>query len=150
LTRDVESTVLPACKELGITFVPFSPLARGLMTATLNIKDLGANDFRKNLPRYQGEHATNNQQLAEGFAELATQTGCTPAQLALAWILAQGENIIPIPGTKKRKNLADNAGSVDVTLTQQTLEAIEALIKKYPNIGNRYNDAMYKMVDKEA
>ncbi|HZH64400.1 MAG TPA: aldo/keto reductase [Flavisolibacter sp.] len=149
LTRDVESAVLPTCKELGITFVPFSPLARGLMTNTVNTKDLGENDFRKNLPRYQGEHAANNQQLAQGFAELASQTGCTPAQLALAWILAQGENIIPIPGTKKRKNLADNSGSVDVNLSPQTLEDIEALIKKYPNVGDRYNEAMYRMVDRE-
>jgi len=148
LTREVEQNVLPACKELGIAFVPFSPLARGLMTNTLNVNELRENDFRKKLPRYQQEYQDNNQKLAAGFAELAAQVGCTPAQLALAWVLAQGDNIIPIPGTKKRKNLADNAGSVDVTLAQQHLRQIEDLLAQYPNTGDRYDEASKKMVDK--
>jgi aryl-alcohol dehydrogenase-like predicted oxidoreductase len=122
LTRDVEAEILPLCKELGITFVPFSPLARGLMTNTLKLNELGDNDFRKSLPRYQQEHQDNNQQLAEGFAQIAAQKGCSPAQLALGWVLAQGDNIIPIPGTKKRRNLKDNAGSVDVTLSAAELQ----------------------------
>src|SRR6202012_5198076 len=87
LTRDVEKAILPLCKELGITFVPFSPLARGLMTNTLNISELPENDFRRSLPRYQQEHQDNNQKLAQEFAGIATQIGCSPAQLALAWIL---------------------------------------------------------------
>lgn len=103
LTRDVEAEILPLCRELGITFVPFSPLARGLMTNSLKLNELGDNDFRKALPRYQQEHQDNNEQLAAGFAEIAAQKGCSPAQLALAWVLAQGENIIPIPGTKNAK-----------------------------------------------
>jgi len=148
LTREVEQNVLPACKELGIAFVPFSPLARGLMTNTLNLNELPDNDFRKKLPRYQQEHQDNNQQLAAGFAQLATQIGCTPAQLALAWVLAQGDHIIPIPGTKKRKNLADNAGSVDVTLSAQHLQQLEDLLARYPNTGDRYDEASKKMVDK--
>jgi len=148
LTRDVEQDVLPACKELGIAFVPFSPLARGLMTNTLNINELGDNDFRKKLPRYQQEYQDNNQKLSAGFAELAAQIGCSPAQLALAWVLAQGENIIPIPGTKKRKNLTDNAGSVDVQLSVQHLSQIEDLLTKYPNTGDRYDEASKKLVDK--
>ncbi len=148
LTRDVEQNVLPACKELGITFVPFSPLARGLMTNTVNINELGENDFRKKLPRYQQEYQDNNQQLSGGFAALASQIGCTPAQLALAWVLAQGDHIIPIPGTKKRKNLIDNAGSVEVQLSLQHLSQIEALLAKFPDTGDRYDEASKKMVDK--
>ena len=150
LTRDVEKSVLPTCKELGITFVPFSPLARGLMTNTLNLAELPDNDFRKKLPRYGADHQDNNQQLAAAFAELAEQIGCSPAQLALAWVLAQGDNIIPIPGTKKRNKLTDNAGSVDVQLTPGNIEQIEALLAKYPNIGDRYDEASKKMVDKEG
>jgi len=100
LTRDVEKEILPTCKELGITFVPFSPLARGLMTNTLDLNLLKENDFRKSLPRYQLEFAENNMHLAEGFAELAANKSCSAPQLALAWVLAQGEQIVPIPGTK--------------------------------------------------
>ena len=148
LTRDVEAEILPLCKELGITFVPFSPLARGLMTNTLNVNELPDNDFRKSLPRYQKEHQDNNQNLAAGFAEIADQKGCSPAQLALAWVLAQGDNIIPIPGTKKRRNLKDNAGSVDVSLTSDDLSQIEALLLKFPNIGERYNESNNRFVDK--
>jgi aryl-alcohol dehydrogenase-like predicted oxidoreductase len=149
LTREVEQNVLPACKELGIAFVPFSPLARGLMTNTLNVRELGDNDFRKKLPRYQQEYQDNNQRLSTEFAELATQINCSPAQLALAWVLAQGDNIIPIPGTKKRKNLKDNAGSVDVILSDNLLLQIEELLAKYPNTGDRYDEASKQLVDKD-
>lgn len=148
LTRDVEKEILPACKELGISFVPFSPLARGLVTNDLDITNLSDNDFRKSLPRYQGEHAENNRLLAAGFAELAASKNCTPAQLALAWVLAQGENVIPIPGTKRRKYLLDNAGAVDVNLTATDLQNLEDLLQKYPNTGNRYTEAMNKLVDR--
>ena len=132
LTRDVEESVLPTCKELGIAFVPFSPLARGLMTNTLNIAELPDNDFRKKLPRYQAQYQQNNQNLAQAFA----------------WILAQGDNIIPIPGTKKRDKLKDNAGAPDVSLTADNLQAIDALIAKYPNTGDRYDEAGYSLVDR--
>jgi aryl-alcohol dehydrogenase-like predicted oxidoreductase len=148
LTRDVEKDILPTCKELGVTFVPFSPLARGLMTNTLNINELPDNDFRKTLPRYQQEHEDNNQQLAKAFADKAKQKGCSAAQLALAWILAQGENIIPIPGTKKREKLKDNAGCVEVSLTQNDIVQIENIIAKYPNTGDRYNEGNLQWVDK--
>lgn len=148
LTRDVEEEILPLCKELGITFVPFSPLARGLMTNTLKLNELPDTDFRKSLPRYQQENQENNQNLTAGFAEIATQKGCSPAQLAIGWVLAQGDNIIPIPGTKKRRNLKDNAGSVDVVLSAADLENIEALLAKYPNTGARYNEANNKFVDR--
>jgi len=149
LTRDVEKNVLPVCKELGICFVPFSPLARGLMTNTLNLATLPDNDFRKKLPRYQQAHQANNEGLANAFAELAGDLGCSPAQLAITWVLAQGDHIIPIPGTKKRKNLADNAGAVDVQLTPQHLQEIEALLAKFPDTGERYDADAFKMVDKD-
>jgi len=148
LTRDIEKEVLPACNELGISLVPFSPLARGLMTNTLDLGQIGDKDFRKTLPRYQGEHADNNRQLAAGFAALAEAKGCTPAQLAIAWVLAKGPNIIPIPGTKRRKYLLDNAGAVEVTVGADDLKAIDQLIRQYPNIGDRYNEANKKFVDK--
>jgi aryl-alcohol dehydrogenase-like predicted oxidoreductase len=148
LTRDVEKDVLATCKELGIGFVPFSPLARGLMTSKLDLNSIDDKDFRKSLPRYQAEHQENNNKLAEGFAQLAEQKGCTPAQLALAWVLAQGDNIIPIPGTKRIKYLEENAGSVEIPITQADKDAIEALIAKYPDIGDRYSASNYKLVDK--
>jgi aryl-alcohol dehydrogenase-like predicted oxidoreductase len=148
LTRDPEKDVIPLCKELGIGFIPFSPLARGLVTNTLNTEVLPEGDFRKTLPRYQEEYRENNNKLSADFAELATRKGCLPAQLALAWILAQGTHIIPIPGTKKRKYLEQNAGSVDVVLSADDFRAIDELLARYPNTGDRYNEAAWKQVDK--
>ena len=110
LTRDVEAEILPLCKELGISFIPFSPLARGLITNKLNLDELKDGDFRKSLPRYQESHADNNRSLAQGFAEIAEGIGCSPAQLAIAWVIKQGDNIIPIPGTKKQKYLEEKRG----------------------------------------
>lgn len=148
LTRDVEKEILPLTKKLGITFVPFAPLSRGLITNALDINALGANDFRKNLPRYNGEYLDNNQKLAADFAELAINKNCTPAQLAIAWVMAQSDNIIPIPGTKRRKYLKENAGTADVILNVRDLEEIEKLLKKYPNIGPRYSPREDKFVKK--
>jgi aryl-alcohol dehydrogenase-like predicted oxidoreductase len=148
LTRDVENGILQTCKELGTMFVPFSPLARGLMTNTLQLEELPDNDFRKSLPRYQQEYWDNNNQLAKAFASLASEKGITPAQLALAWVMAQGDHIIPIPGTKKREKLADNAGSINVQLTEKDLRDVEDLVAKYPNTGNRYTDAAMSLIDK--
>src|SRR5689334_1230765 len=105
LTRDVENEILPTCRELGITLVPYSPLARGLVTNTLTKEALADNDFRRTLPRFDDQHRDNNEKLVKDFASYAEHKNCTPAQLALAWVLAQGEDIIPIPGTKKRKYL---------------------------------------------
>lgn len=145
LTREVEQEILPLCRELGITFIPFSPLARGLVTNTLDTAALADNDFRKQLPRYQEQYADNNRRLAEGFAAIAQTRQCTPAQLALAWVLAQGDDIIPIPGTKKRKYLQENAASVDITLSSNDLSSIESLLKQYPNTGARYTADMEKL-----
>lgn len=148
LTRDAEKEILPLCLELGITFVPFSPLSRGLITNTVDKDKLGENDFRKSLPRFSGVHWENNHHLAEAFAGLASEKKCTPAQLALAWILAKGSHIIPIPGTKQRKYLEENAGAIHVDLTSSDLKAIEALLARFPNIGSRYTENLTRLVGK--
>jgi len=148
LTRDIEKEMLPLTKELGVTLVAFSPLSRGLVTNRLNVSSLKENDFRKHLPRYSGEYLDNNQKLASEFAVLAASKNSTPAQLALAWVLAQGDNIIPIPGTKRRKYLEENAGAADVILSHDDIEEIEGLLRKYPNIGPRYTENEFKLVNK--
>ena len=149
LTRDVESQIILLCNELKISFVPFSPLSRGLITNTVDASKLGEKDFRNKLPRYQGQHAENNKNLSAAFAELAAAKSCTPAQLALAWVLAQGENIIPIPGTKQRKYLIENAAGADIALDVADFAAIDALVKKYPDVGDRYNETFHQFVDKQ-
>lgn len=148
LTREAENEIIPLCKELGITFVPFSPLSRGLITNTITKDQLPENDFRNILPRFSDQHWNNNKHLAEAFAKLATDKKCTPAQLALAWVLAQGDHIIPIPGTKKRKYLEENAGAVDIELKPTDLEDIDQLLLRFPDTGNRYTVSMAKMAGK--
>lgn len=148
LTRDVEGEILPLTKELGVTLIPFSPLGRGLVTNTIHTDLLKDNDYRKHLPRYNGEYWENNRKLAAEFANLAAEKKRTPAQLALAWLLAQGENIIPIPGTKRIKYLEENAGAVDIELSPEDMVSIEQLLIKYPNVGNRYNENDFKFVNK--
>ena len=140
LTRGVEAEILPLTKALGISFIPFSPLSRGLMSNAVDASTLKEGDFRKTLPRYNGEYLENNQNLASAFATFATEKNCTPAQLALAWVMAQGEHIIPIPGTKRRAYLEENASAVDVHLSPLDLDAIEAIVKRYPNVGPRYTE----------
>jgi aryl-alcohol dehydrogenase-like predicted oxidoreductase len=148
LSRDAEGEILNTIRELGITFVPYSPLARGLVTATVQDKDsLPVDDFRRTLPRFNDEHWQNNLRLVNEFADLAKQKGCTPAQLALAWVLAKGDDIIPIPGTKKRKYLEENAGAVDVSLTSNEMKEIETLVSRYPDIGERYSAGALKLVN---
>jgi aryl-alcohol dehydrogenase-like predicted oxidoreductase len=147
LTRDVEGDILSTVRELGISLVPYSPLAKGLVTNKLDLTTLADDDFRKSLPRYQQENADNNAKLVSGFAEIAANKNCTPAQLALAWVLAQGEDIIPIPGTKKRKYLEENAAAVDVDLSAGDLKTIDELIARYPNTGERYNEGSMKLVN---
>jgi aryl-alcohol dehydrogenase-like predicted oxidoreductase len=148
LTRDAEKQTLPLTKELGVTFVPFSPLSRGLVTNRLDVNTFEEDDFRKHLPRYSGDYLENNQNLASEFAALAAGKQMTPAQLALAWVLGKGDNIIPIPGTKRRKYLEENAAAADVILSQEDIEEIEALLNKYPNIGPRYTENEFKFVNK--
>ncbi len=147
MTREVEGEILSTLRELGISLVAYSPLARGLVTNTVQVNDLAADDFRRTLPRYSSEYAENNKKLVAGFADLAQDKHCTPAQLALAWVLAQEENIIPIPGTKKRKYLEENAGAIDVQLSAADLMQINELVQKYPDTGQRYSDGAMKLVN---
>jgi aryl-alcohol dehydrogenase-like predicted oxidoreductase len=148
LSREIEQDVLPLCESLGISLVAFSPLSRGLMTSAIDPNQLSENDFRKKLPRYQGAYVHNNQQLANGFAQIAKAKQCSPAQLAIAWVLSKSPSIIPIPGTKRPKYLLENAGAVQVQLSVDDFEQIETLIQTYPNIGDRYNDTFNQFVDK--
>jgi aryl-alcohol dehydrogenase-like predicted oxidoreductase len=147
LSRDAEKQIIPACAELGVSFIPFSPLSRGLITNKLDVSGLGEDDFRKGLPRYQPEYQENNQNLAAAFEALAETVPCTSAQLALAWILEKGEHIIPIPGTKRVKYLIENAGAADILLNEAHFKAIEDLLARYPYTGPRYNEAHLKFVD---
>ncbi len=148
LTRDVEKEILPVLRELNISLVPFSPLSRGLVTNVIPEMDkLPANDFRRTLPRFGNENYENNVKLAEAFGAYAKEKGITAAQLALGWVLAQGENVIPIPGTKKRKYLQENAGAADVKLSPADLQVLEDLLAKYPVSGPRYAEGAMKMVN---
>jgi len=137
--RDVEDEILPACRELGIGFVPYSPLGRGFLTGRFKrFEDLPADDFRRRQPRFQGENFQKNLDLVRHVEKAASRKGCTPAQLALAWLLHQGEDVVPIPGTTRVENLEDNVGALGVTLTQRDLERIDAVFPKGAAAGERY------------
>jgi aryl-alcohol dehydrogenase-like predicted oxidoreductase len=148
LTRDSEKEMIPLCKELKITFVPFSPLSRGLITNKLETEKLDQNDFRKQLPRFSGRYLENNKQLARAFADMAEAKNCTPAQLSLAWVLAKGDHIIPIPGTRHSKYLEENAAATEIQVTSDDLVSIEELLKKYPETGPRYSMTFASQLDK--
>lgn len=148
LTRDPETELMPLCQELKITFVPFSPLARGLMSATLDTDKLDKDDFRFTLPRFSGKNLNNNQQLAKALRDLAHDKNCTAAQLALAWILSKGQYIIPIPGTRHRKYLEENAAAADIEISQADAVEIESLLTRFPDIGLRYPETYARHVDK--
>ncbi|MEX3241368.1 aldo/keto reductase [Serratia quinivorans] len=138
-TRDAEQGVLAACERLGIGFVPYSPLGRGFLTGAIQRpEDLDADDFRRSNPRFQGENFARNLELVAKVTELAKQKGVAPSQLALAWVLAQGEHIVPIPGTKRRRYLEENIAAVELTLSQAELAAIEAVFPLQAAAGARY------------
>lgn len=140
-SRDVEDEILPTCRELGIGFVAYSPLGRGFLTGQIQkTDDFAPDDFRRFLPRFQGENFKKNLVLVEHIKELANQKGCKPSQLALAWLLAQGEDVIPIPGTKRIRYLEENIGAVDVQLTDSELQYINEIAPKDVAIGDRYGD----------
>ncbi len=147
LTKDVEKEILPTIRELGISLVPYSPLARGLFTNIYEAQNLGDDDFRKSLPRYQQEYLENNTQLANEINEFAASKGIKGTQLALAWVLNQGDDIIPIPGTKRIKYLEENIAAVNIELSQADLDTIDAILKKYPNVGERYTEGSMKLVN---
>jgi aryl-alcohol dehydrogenase-like predicted oxidoreductase len=139
-TRDPEPEVLPTCRELGIGFVPYSPLGRGFLSGRFKSPDeLAENDFRRTGPRFTGDNLEANLKLAAKVAEIAAEKGITPAQLALAWVLAHGDDIVPIPGTKRRKYLEENAAAVDVELTRDDLDRIDAELPEVA--GARYNES---------
>lgn len=138
-SRDVEDEILPVCRELGVGFVPYSPLGRGFLTGAFKkFEDLAPDDYRRNSPRFQGDNFQKNLDLVKKIEEMATQKGCTASQLALAWLLAQGDDIVPIPGTKKRKYLEENVGALDIRFSKKELDQIEAIAPKGVAAGERY------------
>jgi len=140
-SRDPEDELLPTVRELGIGFVPYSPLGRGFLTGQfLTPEDIPEGDFRRHNPRFQGENFTRNLQLVERVQSLAADKGCTPAQLALAWLLHQGEDVVPIPGTKRRIRLEENLGAVDVSLSAGDLARLAELAPVGAAAGDRYPD----------
>jgi len=137
--REPETKVFPVLAELGIGFVPYSPLGRGFLTGQIrSVDDFADDDFRKHSPRFQGGNFTRNLELVDRVKELADRKGCTPGQLALAWLLAQGEHVVPIPGTKKRERLRENLGAVDVELGVEDLQLLDQLAPAGATAGARY------------
>lgn len=142
LARDVEDEVLPALRELGGTLVAYSPLSRGLLTATVRTAgELGARDFRATIPRFGPDALPANLRLADALAAAAAERGCTPAQLALAWVLAQGDDVVPIPGTRRRSRLEENAGASEVRLTPDEAAALGRLLDPALVVGGRHSRA---------
>jgi len=148
-TRDPEGEILGVCRELGIGFVPYSPLGRGFLTGKIQKpEDLPADDYRRTTPRFQEENFQRNLDLVKRVEEIAREKRCTPAQLALAWVLAQGDDIVPIPGTKRRKYLQENVGALDVDLTSKDLARIDEVAPKDAFAGSRYPEAMMKLLSR--
>jgi aryl-alcohol dehydrogenase-like predicted oxidoreductase len=138
-TRDVAESVLPTCRELGIGFVAYSPLGRGFLTGAFQgTSDLDKTDWRRTNPRFSDENFEQNRRLVEAVKEIAESRGCTPAQLALAWLLHQGEGIVPIPGTRRTSRLDENAAATHIELTSTELQKIDAVLMNTPVVGARY------------
>jgi aryl-alcohol dehydrogenase-like predicted oxidoreductase len=148
-TREPETDVLPVCRELGISLVAYSPLGRGFLTGAFQKQeDFAPDDFRRHTPRFQGENFERNLRLVEKVKEIATEKNCTPAQLSLAWLLAQGENIIPIPGTKRRERLEENSRAVEIELSGDDLRRIEEVAPLGAAAGSRYPEAIMHTVNR--
>jgi aryl-alcohol dehydrogenase-like predicted oxidoreductase len=147
-SRDPEDDgILAACRDLGVGFVPYSPLGRGFLTGQIKrFEDLAPDDYRRSSPRFQGENFQKNLDLVGRIEEIAKSKSCTPAQLALAWVLAQGDDLVPIPGTKRRQYLEENVGALDVTLTPEDLRRIDEVAPKGVAAGTRYPEAMMAAV----
>lgn len=142
-SRDPEDEILAACRELGIGFVAYSPLGRGFLTGQIKrVEDLGPNDYRRFSPRFRGENFQRNLDLVARVGEIAAEKRCTPAQLALAWVLAQGEDIVPIPGTKRRKYLEEDVAALEVNLDPDDLRRVDEVAPKGAAAGTRYPEAM--------
>jgi aryl-alcohol dehydrogenase-like predicted oxidoreductase len=148
-SREPEADVLPTVRELGIGFVAYSPLGRGFLTGRYRtIDDLPADDYRRNAPRFQGENFQKNLDLVTIIKDLAQSKGCTPSQLALAWVLAQGDDVVPIPGTKRIQYLDDNLGAAGVALSADELAKIDALLPAGSTSGDRYHAQAMRTIDK--
>jgi aryl-alcohol dehydrogenase-like predicted oxidoreductase len=146
-TRDPEDGSLATCRELGIGLVPYSPLGRGFLTGQIKkFEDLAKDDYRRSSPRFQGSNFQKNLELVERIRQMAAEKSCTPAQLALAWVLAQGQDIVPIPGTTKRKNLDENLAALDLSLSAADLARIQELAPRGVATGDRYSKEMMKRV----
>jgi aryl-alcohol dehydrogenase-like predicted oxidoreductase len=147
-TRDPEEGVLAACRELGIGFVPYSPLGRGFLTGRFRtFEDLPADDYRRHSPRFQGENFKKNLDLVKRVEEVAAKKGCTSSQLALAWVLAQGDDVVPIPGTKRRKYLEENLAALEIMLTPEELARIDEVAPKGAASGTRYPESMMRALN---
>jgi aryl-alcohol dehydrogenase-like predicted oxidoreductase len=147
--REPEDEVIPTLRELGIGFVPFSPLGRGLLAGALSSAgDLGESDLRRVLPRFQGENLDRNLELAARVGQLAAERGATPAQLALAWVLHQGDDVVPIPGTKRRAYLEQNAAALALELGEADLGALDDALPPGAAAGERYPDFLERLIDK--
>ena len=147
-SREPEHEILSTCRELGIGFVAYSPLGRGFLTGQFRrFEDLPADDYRRNSPRFQGENFKKNLDLVRGIEKIAREKSCTPSQLALAWVLAQDKNIVPIPGTKHRKYLEDNVAAVDIKLSADDLRRIEGIFPAGVAAGQRYPEHMMAIVN---
>ncbi len=148
-TRDPENGILATCRELGIGFVAYSPLGRGFLTGQFQrFEDLAADDYRRSSPRFQGKNFQKNLDLLRRVEDLAKEKHCKPSQLALAWVMAQGEDIVPIPGTKRRKYLEENVAAVEVKLTKDDLARIDEVFPPDAASGNRYPETMMALVNK--
>jgi aryl-alcohol dehydrogenase-like predicted oxidoreductase len=148
-TRDPEPEVIPMCRKLGVAFVAYSPLGRGFLTGAFKTpEDFDADDIRRNQPRFQGENFRRNLELVEKVKQLAAQGGVTASQLALAWVLAQGEDIVPIPGTKRRKYIEENTAAVDISLAPNLIQQLQEIFPPEAAAGNRYLPAMIALIDR--
>jgi len=146
-TRDPEDEILALCRKLGIGFVPYSPLGRGFLTGQIKKPDdLASDDYRRNTPRFQGDNFKKNFEIVEGIKQIAAEKGCTPAQLALAWVLAQGSDIVPIPGTRRIKYLDENIGALGVKLSSSDLARINQIAPRGAAVGPRYHEAGMKRI----
>jgi aryl-alcohol dehydrogenase-like predicted oxidoreductase len=147
-SRDVETDTLPVCRELGVGFLAYSPLGRGFLTGQLKrLDDLPANDWRRSTPRFQPEHFDRNLKLVDEVERLADKKGCKPSQLALAWVLSRGDDIVPIPGTKKPRYVQENVDAIDVTLSPDDLAIIDSVFPPGVASGARYNDWGMSLLD---
>lgn len=146
--REPENELIPVCRELGITYVAYSPLVRGLLTGQIRRpQDIAPDDFRKNHPRFMGGNLKRNLELVDRVVDLARSKACTPAQLALAWVLGRGQDVIPIPGTSRRQHLEENLGALELTLTETERTKLEGVVPSEMVAGERYPQSNLKLID---